>query len=197
MAKPRGSNRTVLGIVAVVSALVVVAVIVIAIVRSSHPTAQQQNASVAPVVAPLQVGSTAPEFKIPSTAGVFDLDAQRRPVLIEIFASWCPHCQRETVVMNRLYQAFKSRVAFIAIPGSLTGMDGSSPESEGDLLNFITRFDVQYPIAVFDPALTVANQYIQGGYPTIAIVGTNKKILYINSGEVTYETLAGVLQRAR
>lgn len=184
-------------VIAVISAVIVIAIIIAAVVRAHHAPPQLQNASYAPQLAPLHVGGTAPEFKIPSTAGLFDLDAQRRPVLVEIFASWCPHCQRETVVMNRLYEAFKSRVAFIAVPGSTTGMDGSSPESEGDLLAFMTRFHVQYPIAVFDPQLTAANEYIQNGYPTIVIVGTNKKVLYLSSGEVPYDTLAGALQKAR
>lgn len=182
-------------LVAVISALIILGIIAWAVVRSHHASQQLQTASSAPQINPLQAGSTAPEFRIPSTAGVFDLDAQKRPVLIEIFASWCPHCQRETVVMNQLFNAFKSKVAFIAVPGSANGMDGSSPESEGDLLNFIGRFHVAYPVAVFDPQLTAAGEYIQGGYPTIAVVGTNKKIFFISDGEIPYATIAAQLQR--
>ncbi len=185
-------RRTVL--IALLSALV--AIIVIAVIYSLY-AARVRTFSSAPVTSSLQAGSTAPEFRIASTSGLFDLDAQRRPVLLEIFASWCPHCQHETVVMNRLYGAFKSRITFLAVPGSMTGMDGVSPESDGDLLNFIARFHVSYPVAVFDPQLTAANQYIQGGYPTIAVIGTNKKILFIGSGEIPYEALAAQLQHAR
>lgn len=184
-------------VIAVVSALIVIGVIVAAIVRSHQASPSLQNASSAPAMNQLQAGSTAPEFRIPSTAGLFDLNAQRRPVLVEVFASWCPHCQHETAVLNRLYANFKSRVAFIAIPGSATGMDGSTPESEADLLNFIARFNVQYPVAVFDPQLKAADEYLQGGYPTIAIIGTNKKILSISAGEVSYQTLASALRQAR
>ncbi len=184
-------------VAAVISALVIVAIVIFVIMRASHPTPQLQNASYAPTVGTAQLGGTAPEFHIPTTAGPFDLAQQRRPVLLEVFASWCPHCQRETTVMNRLYESFKSRVSFIAIPGSATAMDGASPESEADLFNFMQRFQVQYPIAVFDPQLTIANEYIQGGYPTIAVIGSNKKIVYLNSGEVPYQTLVGVLQKAK
>ncbi len=172
-------------------------IVAIVVVRTLHPPQNLQSASYAPAMSTLQAGSTAPEFHIPSTAGLFDLGKQRRPVLLEIFASWCPHCQHETAVLNRLYAAFGSRIAFITVPGSTTGMDGSTPESEADLLNFIERFHVAYPVAVFDPQLAVANEYIQGGFPTIVIIGTNKKILYVNAGEIPYQTLASQLEKAR
>lgn len=184
-------------ILAILSVLIVLAIVVVAIVRAFHPSPQLHNASLAPTIGAAQLGGTAPEFRIPTTAGLFDLDAQRRPVLLEVFASWCPHCQHETAVLNRLYAAFKARVAFIAIPGSATGMDASSPESEADLFAFMLRFHVAYPVAVFDPQFTAANLYIQGGFPTIAIVGTNKKILYLNSGEVSYGVLTATLEKAR
>jgi hypothetical protein len=100
-------------------------------------------------------------------------------------------------VLNPLYAHFKNRIAFIAIPGSATGMDGSSPESESDLFNFMATFHVQYPVGVYDPSLTAAREYLQGGYPTIAVIGTDKKIAYISTGEVPYATLASALRRAR
>jgi thiol-disulfide isomerase/thioredoxin len=190
-------DRLSLTIAVAVSVLVIVAIVVISILRVRHPSSQLQSASQAPVVGALQIGSKAPEFRIQTTAGLFDLDEQHRPVLLEIFASWCPHCQRETAVMNQLYNGFKSRVAFVAVPGSATGMDGTSPESAEDLVNFMQRFHVAYPVAVFDPQLAVANEYIQGGYPTIAVIGSTGRITYLSSGEIPYATLADALSKAR
>jgi thiol-disulfide isomerase/thioredoxin len=182
-------------VLAIISAIVLIVLVAGGILYVKlHPT-QLQNASTAPVNAPLQTGMKAPLFTLPTTAGPFDLATVDKPVLIEIFATWCPHCQRETTVMNKLYEAYGKRVAFIAIPGSPFGMDGTSPESQFDVLNFSIRFNVKYPIAVYDPNLTVAKQYLKGGYPTIVIIDRNKIISYINSGEVPFEELAAQLEK--
>lgn len=181
---------------ALIAALVAVIVVVLAFYRMHRSPEQPPSVTHVSMVGTAQVGNPAPEFNVPTTGGPFDLKRQRRPVLLEVFATWCPHCQRETVVLNRLYGSFKSRVSFVAIPGSTTGMDGVSPESESDIFAFIQRFNVSYPVAIYDPSLLVANEYIQGGFPTIAIVGKDKKALYLTSGEVAYNTLAGQLEIA-
>ncbi len=160
-----------------------------------RPSATLNNASQAPVSAPIAVGQRAPEFTLPTTSGPFDLDKETKPILLEIFATWCPHCQRETVVMNKLFEAFGSRVAFLAVPGSDTAMDETSPESQFDVINFSIQFNVKYPIGAYDPNLTVAKRYLMGGYPTIVIVGRDKKIAYANSGEVPYPELAAALEK--
>ncbi len=180
---------------AIVSALVLVVLVAGGILYVKLHPSQLQNASSAPVNAPLAIGQKAPEFTLPSTGGLFDLATVKQPVLIEIFATWCPHCQRETAVMNKLYAAYGKRVTFLAIPGSDTGMDETSPESPFDVLNFSIKFNVKYPIAAYDPNLTVAKLYLRGGYPTIAIVGRDKNIAYINSGEVPYQELAAALDK--
>ncbi|MEO9170237.1 MAG: hypothetical protein ABI282_00845, partial [Candidatus Baltobacteraceae bacterium] len=92
-------------------------------------------------------------------------------------------------VINRLYKEFSQRVAFISIPGSDTGMDGTSPSSQLDVLNFQSKFQVRYPIAEYDGSLTLANVYLQGGFPTVAVIAKNKTIAYLNSGEVSYADL--------
>ncbi|MDE2481232.1 MAG: TlpA family protein disulfide reductase [bacterium] len=177
-----------------VAVLVVLVVVGVLYVRL-HPSQQLQNASVAPVNATAEMGQRAPEFVTASTNGLFDLDKTTKPAFIEIFATWCPHCQRETAVIEKLYTRFGNRVAFIAIPGSDTGMDGTSPESQLDVLTFQNRFGVSYPIGAYDPSLSIAKQYLKGGFPTIAIVDAHKTIAYINSGEIPYEELAAVLER--
>ena len=37
----------------------------------------------------------------------------------------------------------------------------------------------------FDPDLKIANQYLQGGYPTIVMIDGNKVVRYVNSGEIS------------
>ncbi len=161
-----------------------------------HPSTAIRAASNAPVVAPLTVGSRAPNFTTDTTQGTFDLAALTKPALVEIFASWCPHCQRETAVLNALYARYGSRVAFVSIVGSTYAMDRAAPESDRDLAAFIARFQVRYPVAIYDPNLTIANRYLQGGYPTIVIVGRDKRIDYVDSGEVSEAVLARALDAA-
>lgn len=181
-------------VLAALSAVVLLALIVAGVLYARHAS-QLQNASTAPVNAAAQIGQKAPEFSIPSTGGYFDLATVRKPVFLEIFATWCPHCQRMTAVLDPLYSAYGKRVAFIAIPGSDTAMDGSSPESQFDVLNFQIRFKVKYPIGAYDPNLTVARLYLKGGYPTIAIIDRNKMITYLSEGEIPYSVLANALNQ--
>lgn len=180
-------------VLAIISAVVVAVIIAGGILYTKFHSTQLQNASSAPVNAPLLMGEKAPTFTLPTTAGAFDLGTVTEPVLIEIFATWCPHCQRETAVMNQLFAAYGKRVMFLAIPGSDTAMDGASPASQLDVLNFALKFNVKYPVAVYDPNLTVAKEYLKGGYPTIAIIGRNKNLAYYNSGEIPYAELAAAL----
>jgi cytochrome c biogenesis protein CcmG, thiol:disulfide interchange protein DsbE len=166
-----------------------------------RPSRQLQNASQSPVVGKAQVGQTAPEFQASTTAGLFDLAKTDKPVFLEVFATWCPHCQRETAVMDKLYVTYGSRVAFVAVSGSDTAMDGTSESSPLDVLGFAQRFNVRYPIA-YDSLIrepnnpkSVANLYLQGGFPTFAIIGKDKKVTYLNSGEISYDDLAGELNK--
>lgn len=187
-------NQRVLAVISIVVLVVLVAGG--ALYVKLHPSQQLQNASQAPTVGTAAMGQPAPEFRLATTAGPFDLAKADKPVFLEVFATWCPHCQRETAVIDKLYSNYKARVDFIAIPGSDTGMDGTSPSSQLDVLTFQQKLNVRYPIAAYDPTLSVANLYLQGGFPTIAVIGKDKKVSYINSGEITYDELQKELNKA-
>jgi len=136
----------------------------------------------------LTVGTAAPTFSITTDAGPFDLASVSTPVFLEVFATWCPHCQREAPIVDKLYAKYRSRVDFVAVSGSDSAMDGVSPSSENDVVNWIRRFNVRYPVA-YDPILNVAGLYLQGGFPTFAIIDSQKKIRYLTDGEVSYGEL--------
>jgi cytochrome c biogenesis protein CcmG/thiol:disulfide interchange protein DsbE len=163
-------------------AIVVIAAVV-AIGLANRGAVSNASQTVNPQ-AKLVVGSTAPAFNITSNAGPFDLAAVSTPVFLEVFATWCPHCQHEVPVVDALAKAYAGKVAFIGISGSPFGVDGSSPENQADINAWVQNLGVTYPIA-FDPDLKVANEYLQGGYPTIVMIDAHKVVRYVNSGELT------------
>ncbi len=154
-----------------------------------------QTASQSPIVGKAQVGQPAPAFVVATTAGLFDLSKTDKPVFLEVFATWCPHCQRMTAVVDKLYRKHSPAVAFVGVSGSDTAMDGTSASSEVDVLDWVRRFNVLYPVA-YDPILNVANLYLQGGFPTFAVIGKDKKVLYLNSGELSFHELDAAIGKA-
>ncbi len=156
-------------------------VIVVAVALGSRVP---KAASDAPISAQLTVGQKAPAFAVSTTGGPFDLaQAAGKPTLLEVFATWCPHCQRETSVLNGLYATYKDSINLVAVSGSPYGMDSSGPESQADVVAFMTRFNVHYPVA-FDPNLSVAKSYLQGGFPTVVLIGRDGTVQAIRDGEI-------------
>jgi cytochrome c biogenesis protein CcmG, thiol:disulfide interchange protein DsbE len=173
-----------------VALIAIGAIVSIAIANRSVPPIAES----APPYSQLSVGDSAPAFSLATTQGAFSLEATHHPVFLEIFATWCPHCQRETVVLNKLYGKYEKRVDFVAVTGSPYAHDRASPESMPDVLGFVQYFRVQYPVA-FDGSLAIAGSYLKGGYPTIAIIGSDKRIAYIGSGEIAEADLDSAIHR--
>jgi thiol-disulfide isomerase/thioredoxin len=175
-------------------ALVAAILIVVVAIYSRVP----KTASVAPVQSNIKVGDMAPQFTIATTDGPFDLKqalGQGKPVFLEVFATWCPHCQREAAVIDKLYKQYGRKMDFVGVSGSPYGMDGSTPETQADVVRFKQDFNVDYPIA-FDPTLGVANKYLQGGYPTLVIIDKTGKVGYLNSGEIAASELSSQIKKA-
>jgi thiol-disulfide isomerase/thioredoxin len=178
-----------------ISLAVVVVGIFSAIVLANR-NGEVKLASDAPTYAQIPVGSTAPTFAVSSTGGPFDLSAAGgKPTLLEVFATWCPHCQREAPVLSKLYDTFKAQANIIGVSGSERGVDNTSPETQADVVAFTQQFGARYPIA-YDGQLDVAKKYLQGGYPTIVLIGKDGKILAVGSGEVPADGLQKALVNA-
>ena len=176
-----------------ITVVIVIAGILLAIRYANSGV--NRNASLAPVVGTAQLGQVAPQFSAATNHGYFDLAKTSKPVFLEVFATWCPHCQRETAIIDKLYQRYKGEVDFVGVSGSTTGMDGQSPSSELDVLNFASAMHAQYPLA-YDGSLAIAHKYLQGGFPTLVVIGRDKRIRYISSGETSYGELDSAIRKA-
>ena len=73
-------------------------------------------------------------------------------------------------------------------------MDGTSASSPADVLQWKQKFRAEYPVA-YDPLLNVANLYLQGGFPTLVVIGRDKHVTYLNSGEVSYGELSTAIEK--
>jgi thiol-disulfide isomerase/thioredoxin len=182
-------NRKML-IYATIAVIVIAAIVAIGL--ANRGAVSNASQTVNPDAKKLTVGSVAPTFNIASDAGPFDLASVSTPVFLEVFATWCPHCQHEVPIVDALSKAYAGKVAFIGISGSPYGVDGSSPENQADIDAWVQKLGVTYPVA-FDPDLQIANEYLQGGYPTIVMIDSNKVVRYVNSGELTPDVLQKAL----
>jgi len=175
--------------------LIAVALVVTVAILSRNPSVVPQSATESHAQSTLKVGQTAPPFAVSTTAGPFDLASAKTPVLLEVFATWCPHCQRETKIIDDLYSKYGKQISIVGVSGSNVGGDGNTPASQADVIAFTQKFSVRYPVA-YDPELKVAGSYLQSGFPTIVVIKADKTIAYIADGEIAETTLETAIKAA-
>ena len=187
----RGPNRTRIILFATLGVIAIGIIVVFARMSSV-----KQSSTEATTMAHLTIGQQAPAFAVSTTGGPFSFpNADKKPVLLEVFATWCPHCQHETAELNKLFDKYGKNVDIVAVSGNPYAMDGTSAESAADVVEFTQRFNTRYPVA-YDPELKVMNAYLQGGYPTIVVIDRHGKVFAIRNGEITAATLGQDLDAA-
>jgi len=104
----------------------------------------------------LPVGSLAPDFDLASATGQrIKLSSLRgRTVLLEFFATWCPHCQAEAPHLKKI-MASLPETGFLMLQVNVDSEDAAS----------ILAFDRYYGLttaALLDPGVTPGSYYHQG-----------------------------------
>jgi peroxiredoxin len=150
----------------------------------------------------LAVGATAPAFtlKTPQGQTVSLADYRGKAVLLEFFATWCPHCNAEAPHLARLARTLpKSRYAFLSV-----NADG---EDDASVFAYHRYFGLPFP-ALLDPSSQpgsfhqqgapgpVTTDYRIGSYPTYYIVDPKGRIAWRSDGEQPDALLRLELARA-
>lgn len=183
--RPGGSGWPRMAAIAATGAVLAVAAAIAVVNSKSVP----RIASEAPIFAPISAKDPAPPFLVSTIDGrVVDSRKIGRPIVLELFATWCPHCQKETAILNALHARYGNRLEIVAVSGSDVAADGTSAASLEDVRLFTARYGVKYPIA-YDAALAVAKEYLQGGFPTTLFIDSNKRVSAIETGEVSLDRL--------
>jgi thiol-disulfide isomerase/thioredoxin len=156
-------------------------------------------ASAADLLAP---GTTAPPFRLETPTGqAVSLGSLRgKAVLLEFFATWCPHCAAEAPHLKAMAASLpSSRYAFLSV-----NADG---EDAASILAFHIYFGLPFP-AVLDPSShtgsfrspglpgSVSKAYEVGSYPTFYVLDPAGKVVWAGSGEQPDLVLRTELHRA-
>jgi peroxiredoxin len=151
----------------------------------------------APAPAPLAVGTPAPDIRWTLDGASGSLAGERgHPVLLAFVATWCPHCQAEVAVLNKIQDRFAGQgVKVIGVSASPLGMDGRSRASLGDLELFVKQRNARYP-HLYDASLAGAQRYGVRGFPQLYLVDGDGVVRYAASGEVAEAELAQAVQAA-
>jgi len=127
-------------------------------------------------------GSDAAQVKLPlvGQSGHFDLASLRgKPVVMEVFASWCGTCRRATPVLAQAYREHASdRVAFVGV---------SVDDSLADAERAREKWQIPYPVALDDGQ--VSRAYNVSLLPTVVLIDRDGKIHRSSAGVPSREEL--------
>lgn len=191
--------------------VLVVALIIAAALLLNRPSSQgvalTDPNKFNPTSQPLKVGQPAPDFNLATVGGTqYRLSSLRgHPVLIELFAVWCPHCQRETAILNQLDKDYTPKglrsMSILASPFGknfdTSGQLDRRLADKGDITWFAHTFQVTQPLLI-DPTYATVNRYglVNSGYPTIYVLDSKGIVRYAKSGDQPYGELAAAVQKA-
>lgn len=168
-------------------------IILLAIVIILVAVAIYQNQSAVPQVTKLEeaprIGFKAPSFALNGLdEKKYTLPlAERKPMVINFWASWCGPCQEETPEFVRLYQKYHGKI-------EVYGVNGTGSDSIDHVNKFVGDFHVPYPV-LLDLDNKVSDRYEVIGFPTTYFVDRNGVIVDKVVGMVDSATLESKIQQ--
>lgn len=166
----------------------------VALTESAHaenkPDGKTPEAShAAPVQAPLlPPGSQAPPFRLQSALGNESIALSdykgKKKVLVEYFATWCPHCQHSVPILKKLDAEYPSQLQVLSVN---VGDRPGNPTS----LPFIEQYKINYPVLVGANNL-LAQSYKVSGVPTIYLIDESGVIRWNHVGSMTSKDAAEI-----
>ena len=108
-----------------------------------------------------------------------------RPLIINLWATWCPPCRREMPALNSARQAHPE-VEFVFV---------NQGESVKTVESYLAAYGLQMPNIVVDPAKQLSTRTGAAGYPTTLFYDAKGRLYLRHTGELSRATLDEKINR--
>jgi cytochrome c biogenesis protein CcmG/thiol:disulfide interchange protein DsbE len=116
----------------------------------------------------------------------FDTYRGRRPIVVNVWASWCPPCAREAPLLEAAWQRFSEQAQFVGV---------NYRDQRADALAFLQEYELTFPNGE-DPAGTTTDPLRIFGLPTTFFVDASGRVVGQQIGELDEGTLTRLVDRA-
>jgi len=130
----------------------------------------------------LAAGEDAPEFSAPGLDGGTVSWRPGAPTVLSVWASWCPHCQVEMPVLDRVSADYPA-VEFVSVVTAIDAQPGPSPEE------YMADNGLDFPVAVDDADRTLYRAFGIQGFPTTFFIAPDGTVIRASEGETDESTL--------
>jgi cytochrome c biogenesis protein CcmG, thiol:disulfide interchange protein DsbE len=129
---------------------------------------------------PAKVGAEAPAYAAET------LDGERaslallrgRPVLLNVWATWCHPCRQEIPALEQLHQTYGARGLHVV------GVSIDQGDQEQGIREFLQEYGASYAIWL-DPDGEITTTYSTMGVPNTFLIGPDGTLLWKHVGPVT------------
>jgi peroxiredoxin len=129
---------------------------------------------------PLEAGTTLPDYPVHTLAGEPRTlsDYRGQPILLNVWATWCPPCVQEMPALQRLHEALGPdglRVLAVSVDGP-EGAVNSWGRPGGNVQEFIEQYGLDFEI-LRDPSGNIETAYGLVGLPTTFLIDRKGRIV--------------------
>ena len=107
-----------------------------------------------------------------------------RPVVVNVWASWCAPCRTETPMLERAARRYSGRVTMLGV---------ASRDSTSAANRFVQEFEVTYP-NVLDTTGAIRVRFGVAALPTTFVFGADGRLLAKVTGSISEQRLAGLIE---
>ncbi|MBM1172131.1 TlpA disulfide reductase family protein [Microvirga arabica] len=108
-----------------------------------------------------------------------------KPVVVNLWASWCPPCRREMPMMAEMAAA-RDDVTFLFV---------NQGEKRTTIEGYLNTEKITLSNVLLDVRMDVPRHYATPGLPVTLFIGANGKLRSVHVGEISREALTGALNR--
>ena len=138
--------------------------------KGTDTSIDQAIADGKPVAAPV---STLPRLGAPGTGSVADF--RGKPVLLNVWASWCPPCKEEIPLLEKAHKRM------VVAGGTVLGVDVQDDQT--DALRFLRSKGITFP-SLRDRDRSYVHSLGVSGYPESFLIDRGGKIVALSRGPV-------------